>query len=70
MVAEPGRTEEKIFKWMPEHQKAFDALKEALAKVSFQVLGAMLSQHDESDKFCVMAYVSQSLHPLERSMCN
>ena len=73
---------------MPEHQKAFNALKEALVTApalgysdftrefvleptsSIQGLGAMLSQHDENSKFCVIAYMSCSLHPSERFMCN
>ena len=37
---------------------------------SSQGLGAMLSQQDETGKFHVIAYVSWSLCPSERSMCN
>ena len=57
---------------MPEHQKAFHALKEASVtapvlgdpdfnrkfmldtNASLQVLGAILSQHDETGKLCVI----------------
>ena len=73
---------------MPEHQQAFDALKEALVtapvlgypdfnrefvletNASLQGLGAVLSQQDETGKLHVIAYASQSLCPLERSMCS
>ena len=78
----------KEFQWTPEHQQAFDVLKEALVTApvlrypdfsrefmlemdtSLQGLGAVLSQQDETGKFCVIAYASQCLFPLERSMHN
>ena len=37
---------------------------------SLQGLGAVLFQQDETGKLHVIAYASQSLHPLERSMHN
>ena len=86
MVEDP--TEPREFKWMPKHQQAFNALKEALVTApvlgytdfnrdfmletdaSLQGLGAVLSQKDETGEVCVIAYASQSLCPLERSMHN
>ena len=80
--------EQREFDWMPEHQQAFYALKEALVtapvvcypdfngefmletNASLQGLAAVLSHQDETRKFCVIAYASQSLHPSERSMHN
>ena len=88
LAASTEITEPKEFKWMPEYQQAFDALKEALVTApvlgypdfnrefmletdaSLHDLGAVLSQQDETGKLHVIAYVSQSLHPSERSMHN
>ena len=84
-AAELNQTEERIFRWMPKHQKVFDGLKEVLVTApvlgypyfkrqfmlethdSLQVLGAMLSQLDETGRLHVIAYESWSLHPAERS---
>ena len=88
LTASTKITKTKELKWMPEHQQAFDALKEALVTApglgyqdlnrecvletdaSLQGLGAVSSQQDETGKLHVIAYVSWSLCPSERSMCN
>ena len=37
---------------------------------SLKDLGALLSQKEDDNKVCVIAYASRSLHPLEKSMCD
>ena len=74
------------FVWASEHQKAFDAVKLALTTApvlgypdfefiletdtSLRGLGAVLSQVDEEGKTHVIAYMSQTLRPSEKSMHN
>ena len=37
---------------------------------SLKDLGALLSQKEDDNKVCVIAYASRSLRPLEKSMCD